>query len=204
MRQAKSLFDSTDGNSADRDSTATVWTIGHSTRSGEEFIALLLANGVNLIADVRKLPGSRRYPQFNQEALAASLVAERIEYRHYPGLGGRRTPLKDSKDSAGRNWNNHAWKNAAFRGFADYMQSEEFAENLASVVELAGSHRVALMCAEAVPWRCHRSLIADALVAHGLSVKDIIAAGKTQPHVLKPFAQIAGTTVTYPAPNAGE
>jgi uncharacterized protein (DUF488 family) len=191
----------TSGALTESEKALVVWTIGHSTRPIEEFVALLKANRITLIADVRKLPGSRRFPQFNQTELKQSLNAAGIGYEHLPGLGGRRPARKDSPSGE---WNNGAWKNAAFRGFADYMQTPEFADNLARVVELARSERIALMCAEAVPWRCHRSLIADSLIAHGIRVENIIGAGKTQPHTLKPWARVTGTRVTYPAESAGD
>jgi uncharacterized protein (DUF488 family) len=195
------MSDSAISDSTIDDSALVVWTIGHSTRPIEEFIELLQANRVTLIADVRKLPGSRRFPHFNQEELTKSLDAAGIAYRHFPGLGGRRPARKNSPVG---DWENSAWKSATFRGFADYMQTHEFAENLDEIIGQASSHRVALMCAEAVPWRCHRSLIADALVAHSVRVENIISDGKTQPHTLKPWARVTGTRVTYPADSGAD
>lgn len=140
--------------------------------------------------DVRTIPRSRRNPQFNQEELAASLKDAGIVYRHLPGLGGLRKPRRDSI--------NTGWRNASFRGYADYMQTSDFRENLQRLLELAADAATAIMCAEAVPWRCHRSLIADALVARGVAVEEILSAAKAQPHVLTPFARVAAGAVTYP------
>jgi uncharacterized protein (DUF488 family) len=168
-----------------------IFTIGHSTHPVEQFIALLRAHGVTLVADVRTIPRSRHNPQFNREELAGALAAAGIGYRHLPGLGGLRHPHPDSP--------NTGWRNASFRGFADYMQTADFAVSLEELVGLAQQSRVAIMCAEAVPWRCHRSLIADALFARGIGVEHIISAGPAQVHRPTPFARIEGLTVTYPA-----
>jgi uncharacterized protein (DUF488 family) len=168
----------------------TVFTIGHSTRPVDEFIALLTAYGVQRLIDVRTIPQSRRNPQFGREQLSAALEQVGIGYTHIPGLGGLRRPRKDST--------NTGWRNASFRGYADYMQTPEFEESLDRCVELAGHERVALMCAESVPWRCHRSLIADALLARGIEVREITSARASRLHALTPWARIDGTKVTYP------
>jgi uncharacterized protein (DUF488 family) len=170
---------------------AAMWTVGHSTRSGEELVALLAGHGIVRLVDVRTLPRSRRNPQFNQEALPATLEVAGIAYVHMPGLGGLRSPRPDST--------NLAWRNPGFRGYADYMQTPEFATNLAALVELAGRGRAAVMCAEAVPWRCHRSLLADALAVRGVRVEHILSPGLAEPHALTAWAHVEGTTVTYPA-----
>jgi uncharacterized protein (DUF488 family) len=168
----------------------TILTIGHSTRPIEEFIALLAAHGVTQLVDVRTVPRSRHNPQFSGEALPGPLGAAGIGYAHAPGLGGFRRPAPDSP--------NAGWRNLSFRGYADYMQSPEFAENLFALTELARSDRVALMCAEAVPWRCHRSLIADALLVHGVPTCEIVNPKRLQPHKLTPFARVSGLELTYP------
>ena len=157
----------------------TVWTVGHSTRSGEEFAQILLAHGIQVLVDVRSFPGSRRYPQFNRAALAESLQQVGIEYRHEPRLGGRRRPRKDS--------HNTAWKNASFRAYADHMESEEFRKGVEDLLELAAQSRVAVMCAEALWWRCHRRLIADYLKAEGHEVIHILDRNKTQEHPVTLF-----------------
>jgi len=175
---------------------ARVLTVGHSTRPIDVFVGLLAANGVTHLMDVRTIPRSRHNPQFNSEALADSLRDAGIAYTHVPGLGGLRRARPDSA--------NAAWRNASFRGYADYMQTPAFAQHLAEVIELAKSERVALMCAEAVPWRCHRSLIADALVARGVPVEEIVSETRRTPHTLTPFARVDGVSVTYPAIDAGE
>jgi uncharacterized protein (DUF488 family) len=168
----------------------TVFTIGHSTRPIDEFINLLTAHDVRRLIDVRTIPQSRHNPQFGREQFSASLESAGIHYTHMPGLGGLRRPRKDSS--------NTAWRNASFRGYADYMQTREFQENLDRCIALAKQEKVALMCAEAVPWRCHRSLIADALLARGIDVQEIATPAETRPHTLTPWAQVEGTRVTYP------
>lgn len=168
-----------------------VYTVGHSTRPVDAFIALLAAHGVTTLADVRTVPRSRHNPQFNGDALAATLAAHAIAYARFPGLGGFRR--------ANANSPNAGWRNASFRGYADYMQTPTFAENLEALLGLAREQTVALMCAEAVPWRCHRSLIADALVVRGVRVEEIVSELKTDIHKVTPFARIEGTTITYPA-----
>lgn len=168
----------------------TAFTIGHSTRPLEEFIALLQAHSVTHLLDVRTVPRSRHNPQFNGDTLPEALAAAGISYTHMPGLGGfRRT--SDSSLNTG-------WRNTSFRGYADYMQTPEFAENLATLLKMVKKEKVALMCAEAVPWRCHRSLIADALVVHGIRVDEIGSKTRSQSHTLTPFAHVIGTTITYP------
>lgn len=167
-----------------------VCTIGHSTRPIDEFLALLQANAVVHILDVRTVPRSRHNPQFGQELLRDSLQAAGIRYTHLPGLGGLRHARADSP--------NGAWRNASFRGYADYMQTPEFAANVQLVAELARTQRCALMCAEAVPWRCHRSLIADALVVRGIRVEDIIGPRGRSVHKLTPWSQVDGLQIIYP------
>ena len=167
-----------------------VLTIGHSTRTLEEFIRLLRDHGVTHIADVRAVPRSRRNPQYNRDALPSALGAVGIGYSHLPGLGGLRHPRPDSV--------NTGWRNLSFRGYADYMQTQEFAAGVDAVVALAADGHVALMCAEAVPWRCHRSLIADAVAVRGVPVEHIIGATR-RPHTLTLWAHVDGTRVTYPS-----
>ena len=171
-----------------------VYTIGHSTRPIDEFITLLHDAGVSLVADIRTIPRSRHNPQFEGDALRAALGADGIGYAHLPALGGLRHARRDSP--------NAGWRNVSFRGFADYMQTPEFEAGLAELRALASQHVVALMCAEAVPWRCHRSLVADALTARGADVEHITGAGRTSPHHITPFAQVEGTRITYPADDA--
>lgn len=167
-----------------------VCTIGHSNRSIEDFIALLRQNGISCLLDIRTVPKSRHNPQFGQDQLPRSLADAGIEYRYLPGLGGLRRAHKDSP--------NAGWRNLSFRGYADYMQTEAFAGNVDAVVELARSKACALMCAEAVPWRCHRSLVADALLVRGVRVDEIIDARQRRPHKLTPFAHVEGLRITYP------
>lgn len=174
--------------------TTPVFTIGHSTRSTEELIGLLKSHGVKRLIDVRTVPRSRRNPQFNRENLPAALEAEGITYTHMSGLGGFRRPRANSP--------NTGWHNLSFRGYADYMQTDEFEQHLAGLIGWAQAGPVAVMCAEAVPWRCHRSLIADALLVRGVPVEEIVSAARTQPHKLTSFARVQGTKVTYP-PQAG-
>ena len=174
-------------------SGVTVYTIGHSTRPFDRFVELLAREGVRCIADVRTIPASRRHPQYNAEALAAALADRGVDYVHMPALGGRRRPRPDSP--------NTAWRNEGFRGYADHMAGDEFRGGLARLVEIAAVQATAAMCAEAVPWRCHRSLLADALVARGDTVLHILDA-KTSPHTLTPFAVVEGGTVRYRAAGA--
>ena len=168
-----------------------VLTIGHSTRDLETFLHLLQAQGVTRIVDVRTIPKSRHNPQFNKETLPAALWTKGIAYQHMGELGGLRHPLPNSC--------NQAWRNASFRGFADYMQTLEFDEGLQKLIEMASKDRVAIMCAEAVPWRCHRSLIADALVARRVRVEHILSEARSQTHVITPWASVKRNHVTYPA-----
>ncbi len=167
-----------------------MWTVGHSTHSLDEFIALVRAHGVIHIADVRKLPRSQRHPQFNVETLPTGLGAAGVGYTHFAGLGGLRRERPDSI--------NRAWKNPSFRAYADYMQSDMFAAELDRLVALGHREHVAIMCAEAVWWRCHRSLIADALVARGEPVLHILTPARAEPHVLRDFARVENGRVTYP------
>lgn len=170
----------------------TIWTIGHSTRSIEDFLALLKAHNIESLVDVRHYPGSGRYPQFNKEPLAESLAKSGIDYHHLLNLGGRRRPRTDSR--------NTAWRNEAFRGYADYMESEAFVEGIKSLLEFAHDKRVAIMCAEAVWWRCHRSLIADYLKAHGHKVLHIQSATKAEEHPFTAAARIVNGKLTYQSP----
>ncbi len=168
-----------------------VHTVGHSTRTADELLALLGGAGVKTLFDVRRFPGSRRHPQFGSAALAASLAEKGIAYAHEPDLGGRRNPRPDSP--------NTAWRVAGFRGYADHMASPEFARALGRVKVAAGAGTVAVLCAEAVPWRCHRQLIADALTADGVTVLHLIAPGDVRPHALNPAARRAAAGVlVYP------
>ena len=167
-----------------------ILTIGHSTLPIEKFLEMLNAHGIRQLVDVRTIPKSRRNPQFGQNELAASLEKDGIQYVHLPGLGGLRHARKDSI--------NTGWKNASFRGYADYMQTTAFRESLAKLLELATASPTVIMCAEAVPWRCHRSLIADALTARGIPVEHILSATSRKPHTYTPFARIEGDSVTYP------
>lgn len=173
-----------------------VLTIGHSTRSLEEFIALLKAHAVTRLVDVRTVPRSRKNPQFNRDTFPDALLPVGIGYVHAAGLGGFRRASPQSP--------NMGWRNASFRGYADYMQTAEFAENLASLMAQAREQRVALMCAEAVPWRCHRSLIADALMVHGVRVEEIVSETRRQTHALTSFARVDGTKLVYPPPDTKE
>jgi len=167
-----------------------VFTLGHSTLPIERFIALLRTYGVERLTDIRTLPRSRHNPQFNDSTLERSLAAEQIEYVHMAGLGGLRHPRKDSR--------NTGWRNVGFRGYADYMQTAAFSSALETLVTLSRQKRVAIMCAEAVPWRCHRSLVADALSVRGVPVIEILSETNYREHKLTPFAQVDGTHITYP------
>ena len=176
-------------------SPAVVLTIGHSTRPLAEFVALLTAHSVSRLIDVRTVPRSRHNPQFSGDTLPAALKAVGISYAHVAGLGGFRHAHADSP--------NKGWRNLSFRGYADHMQTPEFAESLVNIIEQAKRERIALMCAEAVPWRCHRSLIADALLVHGIRAEEIISATRLQAHQLTSFARVDGTSITYPPPVPG-
>lgn len=172
----------------------TIFTIGHSTRPISEFIELLRTHGVTQVLDIRTIPKSRRNPQFNSDALAGSLRAAHIRYVHLKDLGGLRHPRSDSV--------NLGWRNDSFRGYADYMQTPEFAAALDHATALARERPTALMCAEAVPWRCHRSLVADALLVRGLRVLEIISPAEPKEHALTRFACVRGEQITYPADQA--
>lgn len=170
--------------------TDSLYTIGHSTRSLAEFVDLLTENGVRHLADIRRYPGSRRFPHFSREALTLSLPQREISYHHMAGLGGRRKPLPHSP--------NGAWRNDQFRAYADHMASEEFRQAVEELLQLHAHGPVAILCAEAVPWRCHRNLLSDELVRRGVSVMHILAAGTTRPHQLNPRAQDCGDHLEYP------
>lgn len=169
----------------------TIFTIGHSTRSIEQFIEILKHYKITHVIDIRTIPKSQHNPQFNQETLAKSLKKTHIHYTHIEKLGGLRHARADSI--------NTAWHNLSFRGFADYMQTDEFNDGLEKLIELANNDQVVIMCAEALPWRCHRSLIGDALLARGIQVKDIFSETSCKDHVFTPWAHVHGTNITYPA-----
>jgi uncharacterized protein (DUF488 family) len=169
---------------------ATIFTIGHSTRTLEELIAILRAHAVAAIADVRLIPRSRRYPHFNDDHLARELPKHDIAYLPFKSLGGRKRPHKDSI--------NTAWRNDSFRGYADFMQTEDFEAALKDLMGKAHEQPTAIMCAEAVPWRCHRSLISDALIVRGWRVVDIYDEKKASDHELTDFAKVEGERITYP------
>jgi uncharacterized protein (DUF488 family) len=171
-----------------------IWTIGHSTRDIASFTSLLEANDIKLLVDVRSLPGSKRYPQYNKETLADSLGKLEIRYEHFPELGGRRKARPDSK--------NTAWRNESFRGYADYMETEEFNKGVKRLLDLAAAAGpTAIMCAEAVWWRCHRSLISDYLKAVGIEVTHIFDENKTEPHPYTSAARIGNGKLSYAAEN---
>jgi uncharacterized protein (DUF488 family) len=169
---------------------ARIYTVGHSTRSAEELVELLQAHGIQTLVDIRTVPRSRTNPQFNQDALPRTLAPSDIRYVHLPRLGGLRRASKDSPNSA--------WRNLSFRGYADYMQTDEFTRGLEELRELTPDGPLALMCAEAVRWRCHRSLVADALYARGVEVRHITSRTRAEPHKLTPFAELHGRQVLYP------
>ena len=171
-------------------SDGTVFTIGHSTMAIDDFVAVLDAYGITCLVDVRTVPRSRHNPQFNADALAASLASARVQYLPMPALGGLRHARKDSP--------NGGWRNASFRGYADYMQTAAFDEAVTALIGIARAQRTAIMCAEAVPWRCHRSLVADALTVRGVPVIEILSASAYRVHRLTPFARVAGLSITYP------
>jgi uncharacterized protein (DUF488 family) len=167
-----------------------VFTIGHSTRTIEEFIEILKHYGIKKVVDIRTIPKSRHNPQFNEESLVETLKSAGIGYRHMKGLGGLRHTIKDSL--------NTGWRNASFRGFADYMQSDEFEEGLQKLMDIAGKKIAVIMCAEALPWRCHRSLVGDALVNRGIIVRHIMNAHSAMEHKLTPWAKVKGEKIIYP------
>jgi len=173
------------------DALPVMLTIGHSTHPLNEFVDMLLAHGVTRVVDVRTVPRSFHNPQFNKTSLPRSLKKAMLGYVHMPGLGGLRHAKRDSI--------NMGWRNTSFRGYADYMQTPEFEESLNELIELANHDRIALMCAEAVPWRCHRSLIADALLIRGIRTEDIMSLTRSQVQTLTPFAEVHGTLLTYPS-----
>ena len=168
-----------------------IYTIGHSTRPLDEFISMLQAHSISRLIDVRTVPRSARNPQFNRESLPEDLAKQGIQYEHFPALGGLRKPRPQSVNSG--------WKNESFRGYADYMQTAEFARAIERLIQQANDAHVCIMCAEAVPWRCHRSLIADALMARGIRAIHIMSVKAAQPHKLTAFARVRGDRVTYPA-----
>lgn len=167
------------------------YTVGHSTRTLEEFLALVGAYGVEVVADVRTLAGSRHVPQFNAEELERVLPEAGIGYVYLGALGGLRHTTRESP--------NAGWRNKSFRGYADYMQTAAFAEGLSALITLGGEKTAVIMCAEAVPWRCHRSLIGDALLVRGFRVMDIFSQSNARPHRLTSFAHVEGSVITYPA-----
>ncbi len=169
----------------------TLWTIGHSTRPWELFVSMLAEAGIEVLVDVRRFAGSRRNPQFSGETMARTLPVAGVDYVPMPDLGGRRKARPDTT--------NTAWRNASFRAYADYMQTADFALGLDELHVIALNGPVALMCAEAVPWRCHRSLIADALTIRGVDVREIQSVTRTEVHKLTPFAHVEGLDLTYPA-----
>jgi len=170
-----------------------IFTIGHSNRVIEEFVAMLDVQKLKLVVDVRTIPKSHHNPQYNGLQLAKSLERHGIQYIHILGLGGLRRTRKDSP--------NQGWRNSSFRGYADYMQTEEFDKNLRKLIALSKRKRLVIMCAEALPWRCHRSLIADALLARGLAVSDLLDMGSPKPHKMTSFAKMTGIRVSYPKPS---
>ena len=167
-----------------------IFTVGHSTRTAEDFITLLKAHRIELLVDVRTVPRSRHNPQFNRDGLPETLRKAGIAYLHLGELGGLRKARPDST--------NTGWRNLSFRGYADYMETPEFEQGVKRLLDEAKTRRVAIMCAEAVPWRCHRSLIADALMARGVEVLELSGLNREQPHRMTPFARIEGSRVSYP------
>lgn len=168
-----------------------VYTIGHSTHSIDDFLLILNTYSINLVADIRTVPRSRHNPQYEQAEFCESLQRRNIDYVHMPSLGGLRRPRKDSI--------NTGWKNASFRGYADYMQTQEFVVAVDELVALAEKSKAAIMCAEAVPWRCHRSLVSDALLIRGWEVLDILSGTNAKPHKITPWALVQGQQITYPS-----
>ncbi|MGH9630670.1 MAG: DUF488 family protein [Bryobacteraceae bacterium] len=169
----------------------TVHTIGHSTRTQQEFLAILRTFSIEAVADIRTIPRSRKNPQYDQKNFKRWLNEDAIDYIHFPDLGGLRHPRKDSV--------NTGWKNASFRGYADYMQSVEFESAVERLISLSSERAVVMLCAEAVPWRCHRTLAGDALLIRGIDVRHIMSASTSRPHVLTPWARVDGLHITYPA-----
>jgi uncharacterized protein (DUF488 family) len=171
-----------------------IFTLGHSTLPIERFVAVLQTYGIERLADIRTIPRSRHNPQFNDAALASSVTAQHVEYVHIKALGGLRRACKDSP--------NTGWRNESFRGFADYMQTAEFQHALEALMRMSRQKPVAIMCAEAVPWRCHRSLVADALSVRGVPVVEILSENSYRMHTLTPFARVEGVRITYPPDQA--
>ena len=169
-----------------------IWTIGHSNKTLDEFLELLTSNEIEAIADVRSFPSSRKYPYFNAEPLSGSLAGAGIDYLPFLDLGGRRRVRPDSR--------NTAWINDSFRGYADYMETGEFMTGIERLLDVAGSRRTAVMCAEAVWWRCHRSMISDELITRGVNVIHIISVHKTMPHTYTSPARVVDGKLTYHAP----
>jgi uncharacterized protein (DUF488 family) len=172
---------------------ARIFTVGHSTRSAVEMLELLRAYGIRTLVDIRTVPRSRTNPQYNTDVFEGTLAEVGLRYVHLPQLGGLRHARKDSP--------NAAWRNKSFRGYADHMLTEDFTQGLEGLRALTPHGPLALMCAEAVPWRCHRSLVADALFARGVEVRHITSATRAHPHRLTPFAELHGTQVLYPGPS---
>ena len=171
---------------------STIWTIGHSNRSIDDFIDLLMGEQIELVADIRRFPASRAHPHFNAEALSASLAERGVAYRHFAALGGRRnTRLPDSP--------NTGWRVDSFNRYADYMTTGDFTTALDELTVAAAQQRTTIMCSEAVPWRCHRRLVADALIVRGWEIRDIISKGAAKPHALTPFARVEEGRLSYPA-----
>lgn len=167
-----------------------IFTVGHSNQSIEDFFSILQSKKLKLLVDVRLIPKSRHNPQFTQSKLKKKLAQSGIEYIHLPGLGGRRWPVKNTV--------NFGWRNSSFRGYADYMQTADFRKNLSRLISLSKRKRLVIMCAEAVPWRCHRSLIADALLVKNQAVEDLFNARYSRPHKLTSFAVVTRGRITYP------
>lgn len=176
---------------AAKEAQPVVWTIGHSNRELEDFLALLRENGITLLVDVRRFPASRSFPHFNAEPLTAALQSAGIGYRHMLELGGRRGGKTGDSPNVG-------WRVAAFNAYADHMQTEEFRRGVEELVDLARRERPAIMCSEAVPWRCHRRLIGDALLVRGCRVRDIMGPRQVRDHELTDFAEVEGESITYP------
>ena len=174
-----------------KNKSITVFTLGHATRSLEELITLLQHYAIKHLIDIRTIPKSRHNPQFNEKELSKNLSKAHIKYTHMKDLGGFRRPLKDSI--------NTGWRNLSFRGYADYMQTDTFAQAIDQLIKYAQQDQIAIMCSEAVPWRCHRSLIGDALLARHIDVEDIISLTSCKPHTMTPWARVKQNKVTYPS-----
>ena len=189
--KTKTFVDGAETNTAKEEPSPLAMTIGHSTRTLAEFIGLLQAHGAACVVDVRTVPRSRHNPQFNKAALPRALKKAGLDYVHLPGLGGLRHARRDSL--------NLGWRNASFRGYADYKQTPAFEQSLDKAIQLASRERIVLMCAEAVPWRCHCSLVADALLVRGIRTEDIMSPTRCRVHALTPFGRVRGARITYPA-----